>query len=503
MDLISIALSLTSAFFSAFLAVWWLSQRQLRPIQPALDDRQSLLFDNGLLHHGTQEALERFSFDIGHQTWKDFCSALADQLPGLSDWSPSDTQRKQEFLSAPGASALRAIVSQDGTRTRVVLLDHINPKEREKDRDGPELQELQTLKDVFRSTPYPIWKTNDRGKVIWHNAAYEVLLRQVKPRSRDWSVPFIEVSQSDGPQRVALPAIGSDQPDWYSVSRSLVDNHTIYHAIPANELVIAEKTQSTFVQTLAKTFAHLSTGLAIFDRDKQLVLFNPALFDLTNLSAEFLSSRPTMDSFFDGLRDNRKMPEPKNYAKWRQDLSDAVHAANGGHFQETWTLDSGQTYRVSGKPHPDGATAFLIEDISAEIMLTRSFRAELEQGQYLLDMLDDGLVVFSQTGVLTFSNAAYSRMWGVAPETSFVDITITDSIRLWKEKTSPNPMWQELEDFVLSFGQREAWDMPIQIEGAPPTTCQVVPILSGATMIRFDSPKLLNNSSKKSASTEN
>lgn len=69
---------------------------------------------------------------------------------------------------------------------------------------------------------------------------------------------------------------------------------TIYHAVDVNAVVKSEIAQRNFVQTLAKTFAQLSIGLAIFDRNGQLALFNPALIDLTELPAEFLSGRPTL-----------------------------------------------------------------------------------------------------------------------------------------------------------------------------------------------------------------
>jgi hypothetical protein len=38
--------------------------------------------------------------------------------------------------------------------------------------------------------------------------------------------------------------------------------------------------------------------------------------------------------------------------------------AASGLFEETWSLPGGQTYRVIGRPHPNGALAFMFEDIS-------------------------------------------------------------------------------------------------------------------------------------------
>jgi hypothetical protein len=60
------------------------------------------------------------------------------------------------------------------------------------------------------------------------------------------------------------------------------------------EIVRAQQAQKNFVQTLTKTFATLAIGLAIFDRNRQLMLFNPALIDLPALPADFLSARPNL-----------------------------------------------------------------------------------------------------------------------------------------------------------------------------------------------------------------
>ncbi|MAJ04508.1 MAG: hypothetical protein CMH03_07285, partial [Marinovum sp.] len=49
--------------------------------------------------------------------------------------------------------------------------------------------------------------------------------------------------------------------------------------------------------TLGKTFAEMSVGLAVFDQNHRLVLFNPALIDLTLLGADFLSERPILIHF--------------------------------------------------------------------------------------------------------------------------------------------------------------------------------------------------------------
>jgi PAS domain-containing protein len=263
----------------------------------------------------------------------------------------------------------------------------------------------------------------------------------------------------------------------------------VCHATCIDTLVAAEKAKRKFVQTLSKTFAHLPIGLAIFDRNGQLALFNPALVDLSGLSAPFLSRRPTIMSFFDQMRENRQMPEPKNYNTWRQQISDLISAATDGLYQETWTLEDGRTYCIQGRPHPDGATAFLIEDISAEITLTRNFRKEVELGQTLLDQVEEGLVVFSSSGVLTFCNAQYRQLWGQNPESAFADVTIYDSIGVWRAGCDALPRRSEIERFVMSYEDQKAWDFQIVLNDSRLFVCELVSIGAGSKLIRFQAAK--------------
>ena len=268
----------------------------------------------------------------------------------------------------------------------------------------------------------------------------------------------------------------------------------MFHAIDINAVIDAEIAQRNFVQTLAKTFAHLSTGLAIFDRNGQLALFNPALVDLSQLPGEFLSTRPDLLSFFDRLRDNQVMPEPKNYHSWREELSDVIKAATDGSYQETWSLVSGQTYRVSGRPHPDGAIAFLIEDVSAEISLARSFRAELAIGQSMMNTFDIGMVVFSATGVLQFCNKPYREMWTFDPESAFIDVTILDTLKDWQRQSQPNSAWADIRDFVMKIGPQSPWECEMKWKNGDVFSCSIKPVALDATMLVFKTKPAITHS---------
>jgi PAS domain-containing protein len=180
------------------------------------------------------------------------------------------------------------------------------------------------------------------------------------------------------------------------------------------------------------------------------------------------------------------MPEPKNYRTWRQDIAEMIAAASGGQYRETWTLEDGRTYAVQGRPHPDGATAFLIEDISAEVTLSRSFKAEVLKFEMMLDNVTDALVVFSMTGVLTFCNAAYRDMFRQNPEAAFADVTFSDAVRLWNERIGADGDWTKLSKFIAASGSRgtQHMDVPMTSEGAT-LHCDMSALAGQGSLVRF------------------
>lgn len=71
---------------------------------------------------------------------------------------------------------------------------------------------------------------------------------------------------------------------------------------------------------MTETFAHLTVGLAIFDRNQTLVLFNPALVQLWQVEPAWLARRPNLRDVLDELRAIRRVPELDNFHSWRARL---------------------------------------------------------------------------------------------------------------------------------------------------------------------------------------
>ncbi|KIC41032.1 diguanylate cyclase [Ruegeria sp. ANG-S4] len=337
--------------------------------------------------------------------------------------------------------------------------------------------------------PYPVLLLDRSDRVRWCNAAYVSLVRKARGRDADLTEPLFHRIQGQNnlgrKSRVSVAVTGSKNKLWFDLAHVDRDEGQLIYATDINAIVEAEAAQRKFVQTMTKTFAQLSIGLAIFDRNRQLALFNPALIDLTNLPPDFLSCRPSLSSFFDRMRDQHMMPEPKNYRSWRRQMNDLVEAAQDGNYQETWSLPSGSVYSVSGRPHPDGAVAFLFEDITAEITLTRRFRAEMGLMQSILDKLADAIAVFSDDGTLALTNYAYNQLWGEPEETAFELATVLDVTRGWQEQCMATPVLGEIRDFVEMRDNRTQWSADMSRRDGQSMTCTVSPMQNGATIVRF------------------
>jgi len=415
---------------------------------------------------------------------EDLVEVMQARFPGIEASLDEDNaeDNRRELPSALTDDAAHLSLERRGETLSVTLLD---PKADASDRHlwltGSAAVSL--IDGLIGHAPLAIWALAQDGTLLHANAAFHDLLDKA-----DAPLPFD--LEPDDPvttkRRVWTEDPETGTRHWYDLSsEQLPGGIRVFFASNADAIVGAEIAQRNFVQTLTKTFAHLSIGLAIFDRHRQLALFNPALIDLTALPADFLSARPTLAGFFDQLRDRQIMPEPRNYNTWRDQLSDMINAAHDGAYCETWTLPTGLTYRVSGKPHPDGAVAFLFEDISAEITLTRRFRAELEQSQAVIDAMDTAIAVFSRSGVLTFTNEAFRSLWECAPDESFLELTIADVARLWQERCAVTSIWDDLRDFIASVDGRASWRASVIHHDAGPLTISAAPLSGGATLVRF------------------
>jgi len=457
----------------------------------------TFLFEDEVLTDSTKAAQQVLaSTDIEGSDWGRLVSILKARFEGIDNLVSNTIENGfVSLMSNDGTSRLDTEITRGMLRLE---LSDIQPSEPLADLDRYSLMalrdELETHSATAAKVPYLNWRENPNGEITWANRTYLDIAEIVHSDKSIAAWPparlFEDATQSDrdacpASQRLTLTIPGEEEQNWFEIHHAALGKDTLFTAIPIDKVVKAENTLSEFIVTLTGTFAHLPIGLAIFDQNRKLTLFNPALTDLTMLPAEFLCGQPTLFSFLDRLRDKRMIPEPKDYKTWRQEMSELEEKAVNGTYLETWFLPTGQTYRVTGRPHPGGAVAFLLEDISSEISLSHRFRAELEMGRSALDCLDDAVAVFTAGGVLSMVNTAYARLWGSDPSTSLNEINVSDATHAWNQQCNPTPVWRQLRGFISEQGERKKWAAPVTLKNGRVLTCRFIPMIEGATMVSF------------------
>jgi PAS domain-containing protein len=423
---------------------------------------------------------------------------LAQRFPTLPDAVARLEPHDHRHLFSKDRTQIAALRRQ-GNRLRLTLAP-VEGGDSAVEMDQATLIALESELNILRSTtdhmPFLVWRQNGDGQITWVNQAYvdacniygDPSGRGLWPPIRlfDIDAPELTASTSPASRRARLEGNDGALPAWFQFHVTPLDGDFLISAMNVDTVVKAEDSQRTFVQTLSKTFADLPVGLAVFTRDRRLALFNPSLADLTTIAPEKLILRPSIFGFFDMLRDLQMMPEPKDYATWRDQIVDLEASAADGTYRETWHLPFGRTFRVTGRPQVDGAVALLFEDISDEVGLSRRFRNEIETGQSVLDAIDDGLAVFAANGVLTMTNAAYDRLWSTDTREGLETLDINGAVQCWTQASVPNPGWDEARSLVLSDARStQAWQMNAMLRDGRGMTCGFRRIAGGSTLARF------------------
>ncbi|WOI55921.1 PAS-domain containing protein [Palleronia sp. LCG004] len=485
----------TASLGAALLAALFLS-RQYRNLMARralwsddVAETTVFLVDRGRIVDASPPARDFLSMlDAGPSSYAQLARHLREIFDGFDDAILTlPRQRMRTLASRDCAQTLN--LSMEGARARieiatsekeVVTLDRGSHAHIE--------AELESLRALGDSLAFPAWRQSRNGAVSWANRAYLDLAREAKGADIGiWPPPllFPEVAQSrDSYLRGSIE--GKDgRKRWFDCRIEAIDEDVFVTAVPADQLVRAEATLTDFTQTFSRTFAHLTVGIAVFDRDRHLVMFNPALTELSALPPDLLAGRPRLESFLDALRARQMMPEPRDYATWRDHVSNLERAAVDGTYSEMWHLPGGRTYRVTGRPQVDGAFALLIEDISAEISLTRRFRAQIETGHAVLETLPDAICVFDRLGNLTMANGAYDRLWGDDTHGSLDGTSAADAVGQWITAGVSGRAWGEVREFLGNEHPEEDASVRIQLKDGRAMTLHMNVLPGGMRMVRF------------------
>ncbi len=200
----------------------------------------------------------------------------------------------------------------------------------------------------------------------------------------------------------------------------------------------------------------------------------------------------------DRLRDTQVLPEPKDYASWRQTFRQIERSAMQDDFREDWDLPDGRTLRVIGRPHPSGTVVFLFEDVTNALAMERQFRSKICKLQDIINATSIGVIAFNRTGAVTFQNDAFKDGIIAAQDCK----TTQDFSNLMQGIFIATPTWGDLREYVENTQDRTPWYADIETKDGDLVIVNFEPMHTGDTLCEFHAYAKINNSKSVSLACE-
>ena len=352
---------------------------------------------------------------------------------------------------------------------------------------------LQTMQGLVDEAPIIAWHRTEDGAVNWSGGeirtrsgavSAEQAVDLIVARTKLNRQPVlagqpqksrIEIVVNDGAETVSLHVIEIMRPDGNRVGL----------ATDAGTAASAERTLTRFVQTMTETFAHLTVGLAIFDRNQTLALFNPALVQMGQVEPAWLARRPSLRDIIDELRATRRLPELQDFHKWRTRLVNLFENTEAADYEELWHLADGSNIRVLARPHPHGSLAFIFDDVTERMRLEQRYRHSIDLRRATLDGLNEGIAVFGANGLLQFVNQAFHEIWGTDSESIYAAMHARQLITFCEDLTVEDEVWHRLHSFITGEDNRRAWTTRLTMRSQRVLTARFAPLPDGSTMAVF------------------
>jgi signal transduction histidine kinase len=356
------------------------------------------------------------------------------------------------------------------------------------------LNEVASLRALIENLPSPVWTRDATGQLTFANAAYaraveakssaDAVTRRIELLDSAARDTILHALVANGSYAGRLPAVVAGSRRTFDVLDFRTDTGSAGIGLDATEAETMRVALARMVDAHRRTLDQLSTGVAMFGADHRLTFYNAAYRALWDLDPAYLDQGPTDSAVIEALRSARKLPEEQDFRQWKAELFEAYRAVEAKEYM--WHLPDGRTVRVVTTPNPDGGVTYLFHDVTERLDLDRRFEEMIRVQGETLDNLAEGVAVFASDGRLRLHNAAFARMWRLAPPALAERPHIETITALCRPLHGDNATWQRLREFVTSIDNREPIDAAkLERRDGTVLDCTTVPLPNGATLVTF------------------
>lgn len=154
----------------------------------------------------------------------------------------------------------------------------------------------------------------------------------------------------------------------------------------------------------------LPDAVALFGHDTRLASFNRKFAELWRLDPTWLDASPDLGAILEKLRAERKLPEQRDFAAFKDDLA-ARFGGDGAANEESWHLPDGRSLKVVTAARGGGGLVTVFQDLTPTLALQRTYNEGLAVQRTTIDHIGIALAVFGSDGRLKLHNPAFREMW--------------------------------------------------------------------------------------------
>ncbi len=275
--------------------------------------------------------------------------------------------------------------------------------------------DLASMRSILAMMDEPAFARDAAGKLVFANAAYLKLAKELGKGGSETApaelldAPALKkhLAACAHGEKATLSLAWPDQ-GAFELVEFAVENGRAGYFRPAEA---AAKPVDTSLAHITGIIGALTTPIAIFNANRELVQFNQAYANLWGLDPKFLALGLDERAILDKLRTEGMLPAEVDYQTWRaQHLTS--YALKAPRENEPWHLPDGRTIKVIAAPAgARGGVIYVFEDITERLKLESTNKAFTNVQRETINALSEAVAVFGTNGRLTISNPRLSGLW--------------------------------------------------------------------------------------------
>lgn len=286
-------------------------------------------------------------------------------------------------------------------------------------------QALESLSALIEAAPFPIWHRAPDLKLTLVNQAY---VRAVEAENAAEVVArgleLVDLTGKDSPQSVAARARESGEASSRIVPATLAGERrrvrivdvplgkagVAGYAVDVEDMEQARAELARFARAQREMLDLLSSGVAQFGPDRELVFHNQPFQRLFAMKPEWLADNPEFDRVLDRMREAERLPASRDFPEWKAERREWFRSGDEP-VEENWLLPGGTHLRVVAQPLPNGGLLLIFEDRTEQVQLASARDTLLRVRTATFDNLVEGIAVFAGDGRLHLWNRRFREIW--------------------------------------------------------------------------------------------